>query len=910
MSFLKRLLRKTPPARASSPAPAVAPSSTNVSPVADETASLPFGSRLLELAFDSSHPQHRSAQKRLVELIDSGAVSVEQLPWDSARRRAVLAITAATADPENFNRVATRIDDPSIWKELAIDGTTAKLRQVAATRLEGEDDLRAVVKAARERDKNVYRVAKQKLDAINAVARREAEQRAHVQSLVETIERQSFKPFDNAYVAAVDHLQREWRAVEVEIPAELKARAETAFDRAREVVTEQIRLAGMRAAREAAIANAAPIRESVIDELRKFLAALYSVESFDTAAHTNLTERLTKLEERWRDTAQHKAPTAEETQTFETLHRAVGRTAKALADAGTLPQLLATAKAGGADSAFERIDSIIAARGLIGDNAPALVAEAEALTKTWREQRDAERASVAEAERQVGQLIRRAQHALADGRSRQAFGIRRSIDAKIGRLPDVPKALAERLAQLDSKLQEIQDWRSFAVTPKRSELIAQMQALIGVDQDPVDLADEIKRLQEEWRSLTKGSVDSDEDWQKFHEAAQAAYAPCKAYFETQAQERERNLEKRKALVARLERFEATTDWEHPEWRNVANVIRQAKQEWRTAGTTERAATRPIEKRFDELIAAIQARLDREYAANIERKQQLVKQAARLAESTDLAQAASEVKRLQSAWRHVGLTPHAEGQRLWEEFKGHCDAVFEKRREEHSVRVAELEQNEEQALSVCIELETLAERTGEALYSLAARARELRDAFDAIGELPRDKAHEIQRRFRRAVEGFEHAIVRERRRETDVAWENFFAAGNRIRETQLAPEADSNVLREYIDAVQQWPKGGKQAIEQRLAASVRSDVEANAEALRDLAIRAEIATGASTPEPDQMHRRAMQLQALVKGIGRGHPTPQAELESLAFEWVAAGPVPDDVYEPLWARFWRCWQLARK
>jgi hypothetical protein len=910
MSFLKRLLRKTPPARVPQPATVDTASSTKVSPAADEIASLSFGSRLLELAFDASHPQYRAAQKRLIELIDSGAVSVEQLPWDGARRRAVLAITAASADPENFNRVAARIDDPSVWKELAVEGSTAKLRQFAATRVETEDDLRAVMKAARERDKNVYRIVKQKLDAINAVAKRQTEQRAHVQSLVDTIERQSFKPFDNAYVATVDHLEREWRSVEIEIPAELKSRAETAFDRAREVIAEHIRLAGMRAAREAAIANAAPIRETVVEELRKFLVALYAAESFDAAAHTNLTERLSKLEERWRDTVQHKAPTAEETKTFEALHRAVGRTAKAVLDAGTLDRLVEAARADAPDSVFERIDSIIADRALIGDNAPAVVSEAESLTKAWREQRDAERASVADTERQIAQLIRRAQHALADGRSRQAFGIRRSIDSKLGRLPSVPKALAERIAQLDGKLQEIQDWRSFAVTPKRSELIAQMQALIGVDQDPVDLADEIKRLQEEWRSLAKGSADSDEDWQKFHEAAQAAYAPCKAYFEAQAQERERNLEKRRALVARLERFETTTDWEHADWKNVANVIRQAKQEWRTAGITERATTRPVEKRFDELIAAIQARLDREYAANLERKQLLVKQVARLVDSTDLAHAANEVKRLQSAWRSVGITPHAEGQRLWDEFKGYCDAVFERRRKEHSAHMAELEQNEEQALSVCIELETLAQRTGEELYSAATRVRELRDAFGSIGELPRDKAQEIQRRYRRAVEAFDHAIARERRREADVAWDNFFAAANRIREAQLEQGGDTTELKQFVDGIQQWPKGGKQAIEQRLAAPVGSDIDTNTDALRGLAIRAEIAAGVSTPESDQMQRRAMQLQALVKGIGRSQGTPRAELEGLAFEWIAVGPVPNEIHEPLWARFWRCWQLVRK
>ena len=77
-----------------------------------------------------------------------------------------------------------------------------------------------------------------------------------------------------------------------------------------------------------------------------------------------------------------------------------------------------------------------------------------------------------------------------------------------------------------------------------------------------------------------------------------------------------------------------------------------------------------------------------------------------------------------------------------------------------------------------------------------------------------------------------------------------------------------------------------------------------------AIRAEIATGAGTPEADQSQRRTMQLQALVKGIGRGSSTPSEQVEALAFEWATIGPVPTGVYDELFARFKRAWVLTRK
>jgi DNA repair protein SbcC/Rad50 len=921
MSFLSRLFGTAPEpeGEGDGASPRTTEESVNPSrksgtdrPPTSEAASLAFGEPLLRLAFDAG-PSQRVAQKRLAELIDAKTISIGQLPQEAPDHRAtLLAIAALTADPANFDAAAQDIVEPAAWVELATSGPSAKVRQMAASRVESPDQLRAVMKAARDSDKNVYRIAKTKLDAINAAAKRVEEQRAHMHSVAETIERHSYKPFDGAYVATVDHLAAEWQAMDVEIPPELCARVEAAIDRSREVISSHIQAAGARAAHESAVANATPIRLSTIDELKRILNALYAVTTFDAAAAASVNDRLEKLAERWQHTVQYKPASRDETAEFAALRGAVHRLAQSMAASGTVQQQLEKVRDEPSSQAYSQLNALIADRSLLAaDDVPAVVTLVTASTMQWREEQAAQRAAAEDAERQLAQLVRKAQHALQAGRSRQALGMRRSIEAKAKHFPTVPKHIAERLQQLDEKLQELQDWKSFAVTPKRSELIAQMQALIGVDEEPTQLAEEIKRLQEEWKELAKGSSDSEEDWAKFHEAAQAAYQPCKTYFEAQSKLRERNLEQRKALVKRLAEYEQTTDWDQVEWKNVVNALRSAKQEWRTASPTERGATKPVEKHFDELIGRIQARLDAEYTANVERKQSLVAQAQKLVAIEDLAQASNDVKRLQSAWRNVGITPHAEGQRLWEEFKQHCDAVFDKRRQEHTERMAELEQNEERALALCIEAEGLAQRSGAELFAAAARTRELHDSFAAIGELPRDKAQEIQRRFRRGLDQFEHAIKQQRLREADQAWDNFFDASNRVRLRQLAADESVDVeLSQFIVAIEHWPKGGKHAIEQKLARKAGGDLAENEAALRALAIKAEIATGTTTPEADQSQRRTMQLQALVKGIGRATTSVREQLETLAFEWVSVGPVATANYDELFARFKRAWSASRR
>ena len=93
------------------------------------------------------------------------------------------------------------------------------------------------------------------------------------------------------------------------------------------------------------------------------------------------------------------------------------------------------------------------------------------------------------------------------------------------------------------------------MAPKRVELMEEMESLVGATLEPVALADRIKSLQEEWRTLSKGAGENVEaDWQRFQEAAQKAYQPCREYFEAQSLVRQENLQRRAALLQRLSRL--------------------------------------------------------------------------------------------------------------------------------------------------------------------------------------------------------------------------------------------------------------------------------------------------------------------------------------------------------------------
>jgi hypothetical protein len=546
--------------------------------------------------------------------------------------------------------------------------------------------------------------------------------------------------------------------------------------------------------------------------------------------------------------------------------------------------------------------------------AAAAAAERARLQEEHRKAQTEKQEAEALAFRQLGGLIRKALSALNDGSTGRAAGLRRAIEEKLPNAPPLSPYLTNQLQQLDTRLAELKDWKSFTVAPKRAELMEEMESLVDSTLDPPVLADRIKGLQEEWRTLSKGAGENLEaDWQRFQEASQKAYQPCREYFEAQAQVRQENLQRRDALLARLVAFEAAHNWEQPDWRTVIVALRESKQEWRRHAPVDRAAGKALQEQFVAVTAKLQSRLDAEYAGNASRKKTLIERAQQLLTASDSRQSIDEVKDLQRQWQAIGPVPRDEDHRLWEEFRQHCDVVFQRRQQEFAEVTTSLEANKTQAIALCDELGTIAELSGPPLLQSVGRVSELRGAFEALGEFPRGVARELRSRFERALERCEASVAQQKLRDTEQSWSDLLDAANRVRAYRLAlvenadpAERDSlrEVAAEYIASVNQWPKGGHEAIKLALASADGADLPANEKALRLLCIRAEILADRPTPAADQALRREYQVQRLIQSMGQGITADSTQLDTLTMEWLRVGPIEEGTYVRLLERFKGC------
>src|SRR5258708_4344009 len=738
----------------------------------------------------------------------------------------MFSVAALCKDTGRLPQALACIDDPIQVAQVVVESPSSRLRRLAAQRLEDPAQLRQLLKQVGSKDKNVYKILKQKCDALNAEHRKAAEIAGEVSALCASLERHSHRTYDTLYTAAFEQLNTRWRSLAAHADADIEQRGNQAIDRCREVIAAHLRQIAEEAAQKAA----------------------------QQAAHD--------ARKRERQAAQEAA--------------------SAQADA----------------EAHRR-------------------KEEAALREAEETARAAKRAAEEQVFREMGGLIRKANGALRDGNTQQAAGLRRAIEEKLPAAAEVPVYLTRHLQQLDDKLNELKGWKDYAVAPKRIELIEEMEALVGSTEEPKVLSERIKSLQQEWRTISKGIVsDASEDWERFHRASQAAYQPCREYFEAQARLRQQNLEHRMALVERLTAFETAQSVDNPDWRLLASVLREARQEWRQYFPVDREAARAVQGDFEGSTDRLQARLDAWHERNVADKQSLIKRARHLLAQEDSREAIDGVKRLQILWKETGPAPRDQDQTLWNEFRELCDAFYQKRQQAHAEYTARLEAAKVKAVALCEEAERVAALSGAALLEEGARIPELRSAFEALDEMPRTEARGLQDRFGRALDLCAAQMAQQHMRDAEQSFTNLFEAGRHIRAYEWAAvrnaeaserETLKQAAETFIAGVQHWPKGGLQAVTEKLAkAGSVSDAGGAAceRALRVLCIRSEIHSDIPTPPEDEALRREYQVQRLVQGMGQGSHVDDGDWDAMALEWIRIGAVSPEVHESLQSRFMRC------
>jgi hypothetical protein len=287
---------------------------------------------------------------------------------------------------------------------------------------------------------------------------------------------------------------------------------------------------------------------------------------------------------------------------------------------------------------------------------------------------------------------------------------------------------------------------------RRAALCAELEGLVEAE-DRAAAGRRVKELRKIWRELPASPEKEARALEERFRAAGDRFSVRQAAFlEQQEWLRWNNKTLKEELCTAVEALDAEEDLAA-----VADRVKEAQRRWKELGPAPKADAEALWQRFKaacdrgfERCKPYLEELESRRAEDIERREELCRQAEAHAESTEWKDSAETLKRLQAEWKEAGPIPRKREEELYARFRQTCDRFFE-RRQAHS---AELDESRR---GVQAEKERLCERA-EALAAEPDRGhtrefRELQAAWKRLGPAPRDVDQALWERFRGSCDRF-------------------------------------------------------------------------------------------------------------------------------------------------------------
>lgn len=548
---------------------------------------------------------------------------------------------------------------------------------------------------------------------------------------------------------------------------------------------------------------------------------------------------------------------------------------------------------------------------LLSDNGndPELLELQEVLRQRMSQHQEWQKSIIGDVEGSVAQL----QQLLTEGRLREAQSL---WDKNQNTLKRIGEAEQQRLQELllphKAELTKLLDWKRFAASEKKRELIDKMSALSTEEIPPATKARQIRELQDEWKLLGH-SDDNDALWIQFSELSKTAFEPCKLYFKERKEKQAANLIARNNICEQLEAYVSSLQDKEVDLAEVARLEQKARADWKTFAPVAQNKIKSLQNRFNKVLTELKQQKRGALQAHNAQKQALIDQAKALVADEDLAGAINTAKKLQSEWKALGPGSFKDDRKLWTEFRAACDALFARRDEKSRAQKQESRKASSTARDLIRQISALLSLEDEAFVDSRVEYQTLRKAFrEALASDPKSGQKALQEQFNKVTRRYDQRLkatpdkkvlqlAQQIAQRADLCRraEEQLLAGKPVAEStetlqqhwsDFDPVSDTNwadTLEKRFTQLIKWLDAGADG-----TPSVTSKAGQLAEQLRELCVDTEIMCGTDTPLEDKAIRMQQQLNQLQKGLGR-LPATQKErlgkLHSAEMQLNCSGPL---------------------
>ena len=764
----------------------------------------------------------------------------------------------------------------------ACENGIAAVRHAAAARVTSESGLQQLCRRAR-RDKQVARLARERLNALRADAAQQAATEAERERILSALEQHGHHAWEPLYAGRYRHLQREWEALKDLPSAEQERRYQDACLLCRKTITDHDAQQHVHAALDQRREDADQTREGLLEALEETLEGLRRSEHLAAQDIDSLRAQKRLLATRWQALSDHHAPDDALRQRYDRALEEYDRIGHAWerfrARAAEFDQALTACDR-------PRLQALLAACDWPDDLPPtSLLARAQRSAAQQQAPRNAP--DPAQFQREVAELGT----LLERGAFKSASRLHQRLRQRLEQLPEDARRLHHpTLKRLGAQLAELRDWRGFVAGPKRDQLcqaIAELAEDTQLSEAALDRRH--RQLVKEWASLGDAAADRELSTH-FRACSDRIHQRLAPWREALDAERQRNLEARQALC---EQLEALLDKPDPEADPDAlrDIRDRAREQWRRYSPVPRDHAEAIGRRFGRVRHGLQALIDQRAQAIAAAKRELIDAAQALLDGDQPSQRrADQAKHLQQRWRALGRAPKGEEQALWREFRGICDRIFASREAERNDRA----QRAQQQLDA---MQGLIDRLDGWQPTATADAATLDAAIfeaEALEPLPAGRRSDgMRRRWSGIVRARRERLARLAVAEEVSRWQ----ALQPLLNAHLAADAAALDGQPAHDIAADDSLGGDLLSAHRLRNVRRrepppaSDVE---ESLARLRVHLALLAGSRVGQQDDPLRLAIQVERLNEGLGR-ELSKAEELHEVLRELFATGPVASELWQ---------------
>ncbi|PCF94511.1 DUF349 domain-containing protein [Vreelandella nigrificans] len=609
------------------------------------------------------------------------------------------ALVAQLSEPRLLNTIAlqgdnldlrltalSQLSDEHDLIHQACHNGVAAVRHQAAQRIENEESLKQLLKEAR-RDRQVVRLARDKLTQLRNDAEWLTEQQAQREQLLKQLEKHANAPWEPLYGGRFRHLEREWQNLEHPSSTDQEERFQQAILSCRKTLHDHETQEQARQQSLIRRAEAESTRDKLLEGLEETLDGLRQASEVSAQDIDSLRAQRQLLGQRWQTLSDLHPPsnTIQQRYThalthYENYMEAWQRWSET---ESILESALSTNDHPSIRQHIKRCawPDELAPPALLKSAQTALRAEAII------EQRKTPSLSAITAE------LDNFEHLLERGAFKSASRLHQRLKPSLDTLTNEDaKPHKARLKHLGAQLAELRDWRGFVAGPKREQLCASIDALADDQYMAEEALDRHHRqLVKEWKSLGDAAANREQS-ARFRAASDRIRERLKPWLKQLTQERDINLRSREALCEQLETLldQPAEDADPDMLREIRD---KARHQWRDYSPVPREQAEAVGRRFGKIRHRLQLLIDQRAEQIGQQKRALIEQVQALQNDSEqpLAKRITQTKQLQQQWRQLGRAPKGEEQTLWKNFRHACDQLFAQRDAHKSEQAARQQQ---------------------------------------------------------------------------------------------------------------------------------------------------------------------------------------------------------------------------